>query len=84
MKGYIYLVNKEQGIGQDSRRKYTIYKIYDYITVEQYKMRYPDSKRDLSKYEYVKDEIYSCFKSIDLLLKLVELYKEVSKKNEET
>ena len=78
VKGYIYLINKEQGIGQDSGRKYTIYKLYEYITVEEYEKRYPKNKRDLSEYEYVKDEVYKCFKPIDLLLKLVEIYKSVS------
>lgn len=84
MQGKQYLINKEQGIGQESRRKYTIYKLYEYITVEEYKEKHPNSNKDFSKYDYVKDEIYSCFKPIDLLLKLVELYKEVSEENEET
>ncbi|WP_252237497.1 MULTISPECIES: hypothetical protein [unclassified Clostridium] len=52
------------------------------MTVEEYKKKYPDNHRNLSKYEYVKDEIYSCLRPIDLLLKLVEIYKVVSEKNE--
>lgn len=46
--------------------------------MEEYEKRYPKNKRDLSEYEYVKDEVYKCFKPIDLLLKLVEIYKSVS------
>ncbi|MBY6916042.1 hypothetical protein [Clostridium botulinum] len=52
------------------------------MTVEEYQNKYPNNKRDLSKYEYIKDEVCSCLRPIDLLLKLVEIYKEVSKKNE--
>ena len=52
------------------------------MTVEEYERRYPNNKRDLSKYEYVKDEVYKCFKPIDLLLKLVEIYKSVSEGGE--
>lgn len=81
IKGYTFLVNKEQSISQTGN-KYTIYKLYEYIAVKEYIKRYPNNKRDLSKYDYVKDEIYKCFKPIDLLLKLVEIYKEVSEGNE--
>ena len=78
MKGINLLLNKEQGISSKTGKKYTIYKLYEHITVEEYKRRYPKDDRDLSKYEYVKDEVHKCFKPIDLLLKLVEIYKSVS------
>lgn len=82
IKGYRYLLNKEQGISSKTGKKYTIYKLYEYITVEEYKRRYPKDDRDLSKYEFVKDEVYKCFKPIDLLLKLVDIYKSVKEGGE--
>ena len=38
---------------------------------------YLDDKKDPGKYDNVKVEIESSFNQVDILLKLVELYKEV-------
>lgn len=74
-----YLLNKEQGISKTTGNKYTIYKLYEYMDIEEYKIRFPEDDRDLSKYEHMKVELYSCFKPIDMLLQLVEIYKSVSR-----
>lgn len=76
-KGYIYLVNKEQFLSKKSNKVCSIYKLFHLMDIEEYNRNYPDDKKDLNKYEHVKVEIDSSFQPQDILLKLVELYKEV-------
>lgn len=76
-KGYIYLVNKEQFLSKKSNKVCSIYKLFHLMPIEEYNKKYPDDKKDPTKYEYVKVEIYSSFQPQDILLRLVEIYKGV-------
>ena len=76
-KGYTYLVNKEQFLSKKSNKVCYIYKLFHLMNIEEYNRKYPDDKKDSNKYEYVKVEIESSFQPQDILLKLVDIYKEV-------
>lgn len=76
-KGYIYLVNKEQFLSKKSNKVCTVYKLFHLMDIEEYNRLYPDDKKDTNKYSSVKVELLSTFNQIEILLKLVELYKEV-------
>lgn len=76
-KGYIYLVNKEQFLSKKINKVCSIYKLFHLMDIEEYNRRYSDDKKDPNKYEYVKVEIESSFQQQDILLKLVDIYKEV-------
>ncbi|MDU2680458.1 MAG: hypothetical protein E7C50_01100 [Clostridium sp.] len=76
-KGYIYLVNKEQFLSRKLKRLCSIYKLFHLMDIEEYNRKYPDDKKDSNKYEYVKVEIDSSFQPQDILLRLVDIYKEV-------
>lgn len=76
-KGYIYLVNKEQFLSKKSNKVCSIYKLFHLMNIEKYNEKYPDDKKAPGKYDNVKVEIESSFNQVDILLKLVELYKEV-------
>lgn len=77
IKGYIYLVNKEQFLSKKSNKVCSIYKLFHLMNIEQYNNMYTDDKKDPGKYDNVKVEIESSFNQVDILLKLLELYKEV-------
>lgn len=76
-KGYIYLVNKEQFLSKKSNKVCSIYKLFHLMDIEEYNRKYPEDKKEPNKYEYVKVEIESSFQPQDILLKLVDIYKEV-------
>ncbi|MDM8312847.1 hypothetical protein [Clostridium cadaveris] len=76
-KGYIYLVNREEFLSKKSNKICSIYKLFRLMGIEEYNKKYIEDKKDPNKYENVKVEIESSFNQIDILLKLVELYKEV-------
>lgn len=76
-KGYIYLVNKEQFLSKRLNKVCSIYKLFHLMDIEEYNRKYPEDKKDPNKYEYVKVEIESSFQPQDILLKLVDIYKEV-------
>lgn len=76
-KGYIYLVNKEQFLSKKINKVCSIYKLFHLMDIEEYNLKYPDDKKDINKYEYIKVEIESSFQQQDILLKLVDIYKEV-------
>ncbi|WP_027099345.1 hypothetical protein [Clostridium paraputrificum] len=75
--GYIYLVNREQFLSKTSNKICTVYKLFHLMDIEDYNRMYPDDKKDTNKYSSVKVELLSTFNQIEILLKLVELYKEV-------
>lgn len=75
--GYIYLVNREQFVSNKTGNVCTVYKLFHLMDVEEYNDMYPDDKKDPKKYSKVKDEVLSSLKQQDILLKLVEVYKEV-------
>lgn len=77
IKGYIYLLNKELFLSRKSNRICSIYKLFHLISIEEYNEMYPDDMKDSSKYENVKVEILSTLKKQEILLKLVEVYKEI-------
>lgn len=76
-KGYIYLVNKEQFLSKKSNKVCSIYKLFHLMNIEEYNRKYPDDKKDSNKYSNVKVELLSTFNQVEILLKLVDLYKEV-------
>lgn len=71
--GYIYLVNREQFVSNKTGNVCTVYKLFHLMDVDMY----PDDKKDPKKYSKVKNEVLSSFRQQDILLKLVEVYKEV-------
>ena len=75
--GYIYLVNREQFLSKTSNKICTVYQLFHLMDIEDYNRMYPDDKKDTNKYSSVKVELLSTFNQIEILLKLVELYKEV-------
>lgn len=78
MKGKIYLVNKEQFYSDKLGKICTSNKLTNLMPVEEYNKIFPDDKKDPEKYKRVKVEVLKSFSNIDILLKLVEIYKEVS------
>ena len=75
--GYIYLVNKEQFLSNKTGNICSVYKLFHLMPIDKYNKMHPDKKKDPNKYSYVKVEALSTFKQQEILLKLVELYKEV-------
>ncbi|ELC8464949.1 hypothetical protein ACV3ZD_04955 [Clostridium perfringens] len=75
--GYIYLVNKEQFVSNKTGNVCTVYKLFHLMDVEEYNKKYSNNKKDPEKYSKVKEEVLSSFKQQYILLKLVEVYKEV-------
>lgn len=72
-KGYIYIVNKEQFLSKKSNKVCSIYKLFHLMNIEEYNRKYLDDKKDSN----VKVELLSTFNQVEILLKLVDLYKEV-------
>lgn len=81
LKGYIYLLNKEQIYSNKLGKILNVNKLYRLMPVQEYNKLYPNKKKDLEKYKNVKVEILSTFKKSDILLRLVEIYKEVGEMN---
>lgn len=77
VKGKIYLVNREQFYSIKKHRICTTHKLSQLLPIEEYNELNPDNKKDTKKYEYVKVEILKSFSEIDILIKLVDIYKEV-------
>lgn len=77
VKGYIYLVNKEQNISSTTNKVYSVYKLFHVMDIETYNREYPEDKKNPSKYDYVKINIESSCDQVEILLKLVEIYKKV-------
>ncbi len=75
--GYIYLVNREQFVSNKTGNVCTVYKLFHLMDIEEYNKKYPNNKKNPEKYSKVKEEILSSFKQQDILLKLVDIYKEV-------
>lgn len=82
LKGYIYLVNREQFYNHTLEKVCNINKLMQLLTIEEYNRLYPDNKKNPDKYQYVKVEILESFSSIEILLKLVDIYKKAGEKNE--
>lgn len=82
MKGYIYLINREQFYSEKLKKVCTIHKLIHLMPTEEYNKMYPDDKKDAEKYKNVKVEILKSFSNIDILIKLAEIYKQVGETNE--
>lgn len=76
-KGYLYLINKEQFYSDKANKICSKYRLFHLMPIEQYNKLYPDDKRDEDKYSFVKSEVLSTFKPVDILLVLVDIYKQV-------
>ncbi|HDK7180717.1 TPA: hypothetical protein PTW06_003636 [Clostridium botulinum] len=76
-KGYIYLFNKEQIYSNSKEKICSINKLFHLIPIEEYNKMHPDKEKDPSKYKYIKEEVLTTFRQQDILLKLVDIYKEV-------
>ncbi|MGL4108333.1 hypothetical protein [Clostridium sp. LP20] len=74
---YIYLVNKEQFLSKKSNKVCSIYKLFHLMDIEEYNLRYPEDKKNPNKYSNVKVEVLSTFNQVEILLRLVDIYKEV-------
>ena len=77
IKGFLYLMNKEQFLSKKSRKICSVYKLFHLMPTDKYNKLYPNDKKDSNKYENVKIEILSTFNQIEILLKLIDIYKEV-------
>jgi hypothetical protein len=77
LKGYIYLVSKEQFFSSKFGKVCTKHKLFELIPVEEYNLRFPDNKKDPKKCTAVKHEMIETFKPIDILLLLADEYKKV-------
>lgn len=77
MKGHLYLVNKEQFYSESTNKICSIYKLFHLMPAEEYNMKYPDDKKDPNKYSFVKLQMLKTFSPADILLELVEIYKQV-------
>lgn len=75
MRGEIYLVSKEMIYSKKFEGTATIRKLYRMTPVAEYNRNHPDKPKDPIKHELVKENITESFKDIDILLKLVEIYK---------
>lgn len=77
MKGYIYLVNKEQFLSNKTNKVCSIHKLFHLMDIEEYNRLYPEEQKNPKKYDYVKVEVVSTFDQVEILLKLIEIYKKV-------
>lgn len=76
IKGYIYLVNREQFLSNISGRICTVHKLFHLMPVEEYNKLYPDDKKDPEKHKFVKLKILSTFRQEEILITLVNIYKK--------
>lgn len=74
MRGEIYLVSKEMIYSKKFEGTATIRKLYRMTPVAEYNRNHPDKPKKPDK-ELVRESITESFKDIDILLKLVEIYK---------
>lgn len=77
IKGYIYLINKEQFYSKKIKKVCTANKLIRLMPVAEYNKLYPNNKKDPNKYENVKVEVLKSFSNIDILIKLAEIYRQV-------
>jgi hypothetical protein len=77
VKGYTYLLSRDQYYSNKLEKVCTIHKINRLMPIEEYNRLYPDNKKDPSKYKFVKVEVFSSHSNIEILKKLVELYKDI-------
>lgn len=77
MKGHIYLVNKEQFLSSTTNKVCSVYKLFHLMDIEEYNNKYPKEKKNPNKYDYVKVNIESSCDQVEILLKLVDVYKKV-------
>ena len=75
--GYIYLINREQFLSKKTNKVCTVYKLFHLMDIEEYNRTYPEDEKDPNKYSSVKVELLSTFNQVEILLKLVDLYKKV-------
>lgn len=77
IKGHIYLANKEQFLSNKTNKVCSVYKLFHLIDIEKYNKIYLDDWKDPNKYDYVKVKVYSSCDQVEILLKLIEIYKKV-------
>lgn len=80
VKGEIYLVNKEQFLSNESNKVCSVYKLFHLMDIEEYNYLFNEDK-DKNKYDFVKVKIESSCDQLKILLKLVDIYKEVGVSN---
>lgn len=75
--GYMLMVNREMIYSSKLEKMCTILKLKQLIQIDLYYAMNPEKKRRKNdKREFVKEELVSSFKEIDVLKKLVEIWKE--------
>ena len=77
IKGYIYLLNREQFYSKKYEKICSSYKLINLMHIKEYNKLHPEDKKDPDKYEYVKVIVMKSYSKIDILKKLVEIYKQV-------
>lgn len=75
MRGEIYMVSKDMIYSAKLGKTVTIRRLRRMTPVAEYNRNHPDKPKNPAKYELVREIITESFKDIDILLKLVEIYK---------
>lgn len=81
LKGYTFLINKEQFYSKKLNKVCTLNRLIRLMTIDEYNSIHPKAKKDTEKYEYVKEEIFRSCSNVEILKELVKLYREISDKN---
>lgn len=76
LSGKLYLFNKEQFYSEKIQGVCTVNKLFHLMPVNEYNLLNPDKKKDENKYKFVKVEVISTCKLYEVLIKLVEIYRE--------
>ena len=74
VQGKVYMVNREQVFSASKGRVYNKLVLNKITPIDEYNECHPDKKKDATKYEFVKEEITSSFREVDILLTLVAVY----------
>jgi len=81
LKGQTYLFNKEQYFNKKVSKVCTMYKLFRFLTVEEYNKMFPNDKKDPTKIDNIRLMIKMSPKKEDILFKLVEIYKQAGEGN---
>lgn len=76
MKGELYLLNREMVYSADKDKMCTAYRLCRLTPAAEYFANHPEKKRRKKDVrEFVKEEIVSTFRQVEVLLVLVAIYK---------
>lgn len=81
LKGQTYLFNREQYYNKKIMKVCSMYKLFQFLTVDEYNKRFPNKKKDETKIDSVRVLITATPKKEEILLKLIEIYKQVGEGN---